>query len=286
MNPPIKSILPYFGGKTLLAPTITAVLGKNRAYWEPFCGGLSVLFAKPPSPQETINDINGDVINLARVLASKDAHELYDRLTRALVTDHALENSGKEIRTRPPPEDDEPDLERAYHAFISSWMDRTGTAGTTSFSYKLPVRWTPSGGTGPSRFASAVDSIPWWHERLRRVAILRRDGFEVLSSIDDIVDSAVYVDPPYLRATRSASRYLFDFRDDDHVRLADDLNRFKRARIVVSYYFHDRLRDLYPTHKWEIRELQFRKRIGQMGTRRPNQPESREVLIITGGGNG
>lgn len=38
--------------------------------------------------------------------------------------------------------------------------------------------------------------------------------------------------------------------DDDHARLAKELLRFKRARVVVSYYDDPRLAELYPD--WTI----------------------------------
>jgi hypothetical protein len=33
----INAILPYFGGKRTLAPSIVAEFGPHRSYWEPFC---------------------------------------------------------------------------------------------------------------------------------------------------------------------------------------------------------------------------------------------------------
>ena len=45
----IKAIAPWFGGKRSMAPMIADVLGDHRAYWEPFCGSMAVLFATKPS---------------------------------------------------------------------------------------------------------------------------------------------------------------------------------------------------------------------------------------------
>ena len=83
-KPRLNAIAPWFGSKRSLAPKIVELLGDHTAYWEPFCGSLSVLLAKPPSQQETVSDLHGDLINLARVLASEDAVDLYERASRIL----------------------------------------------------------------------------------------------------------------------------------------------------------------------------------------------------------
>lgn len=67
----ITAIAPWFGGKRNLAPAIVEELGPHRGYWEPFCGSLAVLLAKPRVSQETANDLHGDLINLARVLQER-----------------------------------------------------------------------------------------------------------------------------------------------------------------------------------------------------------------------
>jgi len=82
----IKAIAPWFGGKRNLAPKIIQLLGKHRVYWEPFCGSCAVLLAKEPCMMETVCDLHGDLINLARVLQKEDtAIELYKRVERTLM---------------------------------------------------------------------------------------------------------------------------------------------------------------------------------------------------------
>ena len=64
----IKALAPWFGSKRNLAPEIVRELGKHRKYDEPFCGSAAVLLAKEPATCETVNDLHGDLINLARVV--------------------------------------------------------------------------------------------------------------------------------------------------------------------------------------------------------------------------
>lgn len=86
MGAKIKAIAPWFGGKRNLAPDIVKALGKHTAYWEPFCGSMAVLLAKPESASETVCDLHEDVTNLARVRDSKGTVEAPGRLGDALFT--------------------------------------------------------------------------------------------------------------------------------------------------------------------------------------------------------
>lgn len=66
LNSPIK----WVGGKSRLRQQIIRLLPSHTCYVEPFCGAAWVLFAKPPSKVEIINDIDGDLINFFRVVKS------------------------------------------------------------------------------------------------------------------------------------------------------------------------------------------------------------------------
>src|SRR5690349_1822648 len=118
----INAIAPWFGGKRTLAPTIVASLGKHSAYWEPFCGSMAVLLAKPESSHETVNDLHGDLINLARVIADDELWvKLHDRASRIWCDEHRRDESlaALEASRRDP-------LERAVHYFVVNWFGRNG----------------------------------------------------------------------------------------------------------------------------------------------------------------
>lgn len=63
-----RSIFPWPGGKRRLAKRLIAMLPEHTCYVEPFAGGGAVLFHKEPSQVEVLNDINGDLVNLYRVV--------------------------------------------------------------------------------------------------------------------------------------------------------------------------------------------------------------------------
>jgi len=65
----------------------------------------------------------------------------------------------------------------------------------------------------------------------------------VLENIRDEPAAVIYVDPPYFDKN---GKYIHDFEDADHERLAELLGRFKHTKIIVSYYDHPKLEVLYP----------------------------------------
>jgi DNA adenine methylase len=84
MNTTIKraSALNYFGGKSRQLDWMLPLLPDKtsyRHYVEAFCGSAAVFLNKEPSPIETINDLNGSLINFFRTLRERPA-ELIQRL--------------------------------------------------------------------------------------------------------------------------------------------------------------------------------------------------------------
>lgn len=242
----ITALVPWFGGKRTLAPAIIAALGPHRTYWEPFCGSMAVLLAKKPCPMETVNDLHGDLVNLARVIQCEEtAAALYGRLARTFLCEELFRESRLKLIADWEPCHDSPAadrVERAYHYFVVSWFGRNGVAGTIAKDTGFCVRWSNGGGHAARRFVSAVESIPAWYDRLRHVTILRRNAFEVLAKIRDEEKTVIYCDPPYFA---KSDKYIHDFEAIDHERLEQALMRFQRARVVLSYYDHPRLEGLY-----------------------------------------
>jgi DNA adenine methylase len=298
----IRSLAPWFGGKRTLAPEIVAELGEHTQYFEPFAGALSVILAKPPAQKETVNDLHGDITNLARIIQEVGwAEMLYERLQRVVMCEGLLEDAQAFLESEPlVPE--EPALERAYWFFIASWMGRNGTAGTDRPDYQIAVRWTKNGGSPTQRFRNAVESMPAWHRRLLNAVVLQRDAFEIIDRFEDCPETAIYADPPYAAESRSnlsedgvatsgggGGRYLHEFThagaglfgaQDDHARLADALRAYRHARIVVSAYDSPRYRELY--RGWTFVEKTMQKNLHAMSGRGARPMEAPEVLIING----
>ena len=64
----MKPVLKYPGSKWRLAEWIVSLMPPHKSYLEPFFGSGAVFFKKPPSRIETINDLDGEIINLFRCI--------------------------------------------------------------------------------------------------------------------------------------------------------------------------------------------------------------------------
>ena len=217
-----RSPLNWFGGKSKLAAQIVRLLPPHDIYVEPFCGGMAVLYCKPPVRVEIVNDIHADVVNFFRVLREQ-SKELQRRLK---LTPYARDEHAY-CKANP----DHPDpVERARRFFVRT---RQSFAAAEDDSWGRSISSRNRAGD----FAALADRLHLAAERLRKVQIENRDGLKLLSECDREGLTA-YIDPNYLPSTRSriGSGYRHAMTEDDHARLLESLLRLRKARAVLSGY--------------------------------------------------
>ena len=153
--PTIKPILRYPGAKWVLAKWICKNLPTHKIYLEPFFGSGAVFFNKQPCYTETLNDIDGSVVNLFRVI-----RDLADELCEA-VTLTPWARDEYQLSYAAPATADE--VERARLFLVRCWQafgTRTGSRSgwrnrTTGKSPKEPDIWA----TLPERISAAAERI-------------------------------------------------------------------------------------------------------------------------------
>ena len=227
MKPPV----PYFGAKTRIANWIVSLLPEHTHYVEPYCGGLSVLLAKEPSPLETVSDKDGELVTFWRVL--RDQPQEFARV--CALTPHSR---AEHVLSYEPADND---LETARRVWVrltqgrSGRMDRTGwrhckaDIGTNMPAYLDGYRW---------RLHPAA-------ERLMGVQLECRPALELIAGFGDRGDVLLYVDPPYLGSTRVQTGYRHEMRTaEEHRELAAALADCKAA-VVLSGYHSPLYDDLY-----------------------------------------
>jgi DNA adenine methylase len=64
--PKPRPVIAWPGGKTRLLRYLLPLIPKHNLYCEVFGGGMALFLAKPESPTEVINDINGELISFYR----------------------------------------------------------------------------------------------------------------------------------------------------------------------------------------------------------------------------
>ena len=272
----VNAVVPLYGSKRQMASTINQHIGRPRSYLAPFCGSCAVELAMPEPPRTGIlNDLSGNLVNLLRVVADdRNGPDLFADLQRVTFCEELYRDSVAWLVANPlaPGNDFAPDPYRARAYFVASWQGRNGLIGTTDeFRAGWCIRYTSSGGDPATRFAAAVQSVPDWWRILRRFAITRRDGFELIERFEDAAGACIYADPPYLD---KQGVYTHDFAAADHVRLAAALRRFRATRVVLSYYDHPQLAELYPG--WRVVRVGVPKNLAV----RTGPAPAPEVLLI------
>jgi len=188
-----RPVLRWHGGKWLLAPWIIGHLPPHRCYVEPYGGAGSVLIRKPRSYAEVYNDLDGDVVNLFRVLRSDRAQELVDALT---CTPFAREEFDQAYEVSLDP------VEEARRLVVRSFMG----FGSDGFNREVKTGFRASSnrtGTTPARdWINLPSSLAAVIDRFRGVVIESRPAEQVCAAHDEPT-TLHYLDPPYLPSTRS-----------------------------------------------------------------------------------
>src|SRR5882724_10666012 len=77
-----RPVLRYHGGKFRLAPELLKIFPPHRVYTEVFGGGGSVLLLKDRCYSEIYNDLDGEVVNVFRVMQNPKRAARLERLLR------------------------------------------------------------------------------------------------------------------------------------------------------------------------------------------------------------
>ena len=241
MNRPLRPAFRYHGGKWKLAPWIISHFPAHHIYVEPFCGAASVLLRKPRAYAEVLNDTDGDVVNLFRVLRDERKAR---QLQRALeLTPFARAEFEQAYEPCADP------IERARRLVCRAAMGFGANAVSTQ-STGFRNNTTRSGSTPTADFASWPAHVPALVRRLRGVVIENKPALEVLQ-IFDTPETLFYVDPPYPRSTRNMrNRYRHPMKtDDEHRALAQCLRSLQGMVIISGYPCELYDRELYPDWK-------------------------------------
>lgn len=231
-----RPVLRYPGGKWRLAPWVISHFPAHDVYVEPFCGGASVLLRKPRARHgEVINDLDGDVVNLFRVLRDKTlAMELKGGME---LTPFARE----EFISALSPSDDP--VERARRFLIRAFMGQ----GSCVLYEKNGFRSNRTGAQSPAMdWANLHKFVFAVVKRLQGVVIENLPALEVIQKYDR-ERTLFYIDPPYVHSTRTdrgRKAYRHEMTDEDHKKLAEQAHCIK-GKVIISGYSCDLYDALY-----------------------------------------
>lgn len=239
MKPPFA----YYGGKQRIAGRLVQLMPAHEHYVEPFAGSLSVLLAKPPSPMETVNDLDRQLVTFWRVLRDRP-----DELARVChLTPHSR------VEHDDCRDDDHPDeLETARRVWARLTQGRASCTGNVTTGWRYYADPAGSSTSMPGYLTGYVGRIAAAAERLRNVSLECRPALEVIEAYGAHEDVLLYVDPPYVASARNSVGYRHEMTDSDHRDLAETLARCQ-ATVVLSGYDTDLYGSLYAG--WERQEI-------------------------------
>lgn len=225
-----RAPFPWFGGKQKLADSIIATFPPHNTYVEVFAGGASVLLSKSPALLEVYNDVDDGLVNFFRMLRDRP-----EELVAMLELTPYARSEWESARATWQNEDDE--LERARLFYVVAAGSFAGFAAADAGKSGRGWGGEKLGRMHLSRSASTanrVDHIWRFVERFRRVQIDNLDWRACLTKYDH-PDAVLYLDPPYVPATRRSGGYIHELTVEDHEELVARVLELQGCAVVSGY---------------------------------------------------
>lgn len=256
-NNPIERPAPlvqWIGGKRRLAPQILPLFPVHECYVEPFCGAAALFFLKAPAKVEVLNDINGDLVTLYRVV-QHHLEEFVRHFKWALASREMyrwLQATPAETLT---------DIQRAARFF---YLQKLGFGGKVS-GQTFGTATTSKPALNLLRLEEQLSAV---HLRLHQVFV-EHLAWSVCLEKYDRPHTLFYMDPPYWKT----EGYGVEFGLDQYDRIADLMGSMK-GKAVVSVNDIPAMRKAFKGH--HIHRVTIRYTVGASGSGR--EPKG-ELLI-------
>lgn len=221
----MRSPLSYVGGKNRFVSIILPLIPEHTTYVEPFAGGAQLLFHKPVSKVEVLNDLDGELVNFYRVCQSH--HGELIRYMRFMLMSREwftrLHNTQPDTLT---------DIQRAARYF---YLQKSAYGGRVARqNYAIHVVQRPN--FSPARLHELIEAA---HERLSRIQIERLPYEKVLERYDRTT-TFFYLDPPYY----DIRLYHHNMEHEDFVHMAEHLKNIK-GKFLLSINDRPEVRQIF-----------------------------------------
>lgn len=230
----MKAVMKYPGSKWRLAKWIVSHFPEHHSYLEPYFGSGAVLFNKPRSSIETVNDLDGNVVNLFEWIRH-DPERLAREIYYTPYARQVYEDAFSMV-----PEDS---LQRAVNFYIRLQMGHGFRTNGERVGWKNDVQGRERAYAAKD-WCELPDRIMEAAERLRGVQIECMPAVELIRRFN-YPNALIYADPPYMLGTRRGRQYRCEMDDQDHEELLDVLIAHKGPVLLSGYdspLYIDRLR--------------------------------------------
>lgn len=222
-----NAVIKYPGAKWGVAPWVISHFPEHRSYLEPFFGSGAVLFTKSRSAIETVNDIDGDVVNLFDWIRKDPA-----RLAHAIrFTPYARDEYDRAWAAQYTETDN---FRRAVNFYIRMMMGHGFRTTGEKVGWKNDVQGREAAYAAKC-WAKTPEVIIQAAERLRGVQIENRPAVELIRRFN-YQNVLIYADPPYMLGTRqNRKQYRHEMTDDDHMELLEAIKAHRGPAIISGY---------------------------------------------------
>ncbi|WP_213766732.1 DNA adenine methylase [Caballeronia sp. dw_19] len=230
-------IIPWIGGKRRLADHLIPRFPKHECYVEVFAGGAALYFLRPPAAVEVINDINGELINLYRVV-QHHLEEFVRQFKWALTSRQVfkwLQDTRPETLT---------DIQRAARFYYL----QQNCFGAKLESQSFGTATTTPPGLNLLRLEETLSAA---HLRLAATFIERLDWKACIDRYDR-PHTLFYLDPPYWET----EGYGVPFEHAEYVAMAARLRTLK-GRAIVSLNDHPDIRRAFDGFHIETVDIKY-----------------------------
>lgn len=223
----MKAVAKYPGSKWSLANWIIGFLPEHHSYLEPFFGTGAVLFNKPRSNIETINDLDENVVNLFECIRDNPI----ELARRIYMTPYSRAVYDKAFNEMP----DDP-FEKALNFYIRLNMGRGFRTNGERVGWKNDVQGRERSYASRD-WCNLPEKIMQAAERLRGVQIENTPAAELIPRFN-FPNVLIYADPPYVLRTRHGKQYRYEMDDKEQDKLLDILLAHK-GKVLLSGYDND-----------------------------------------------
>ena len=217
-------IVPWIGGKRRLFDHLIPQFPAHECYVEVFAGGAALYFMRPPAKVEVINDINGELVRLYRVVQNH-LEEFVRHFKFALASREVF------AWHQQTPPDTLTDIQRAVRFF---YLQQHAFGGKVS-----GQSWGTATTVPPINLLRIEENLSAAHLRLAGAFIENMDWHKLMERYDR-PHTLFYLDPPYLET----EGYGVEFSKDEYVKMADLMGRLK-GKAVLSLNDHPEIRRIF-----------------------------------------
>lgn len=227
----MNGLIRRVGGKYFLRKKILPKFPEHETYVEPFVGGGSLFYYKPPSKKEVINDLDTEVY-LCHIGAKEcDLPDTPMKLSREDFYDLKKFN---------------PETARDI-LLHTNLLQMNSLLGTKQTYYDMRM----GGSKGDIQFSIGTKNYPKYRERLKDTIICNK-SYELIVDTYDSPTTFFYLDPPYENSKTTTAKI---YESINYTQLRDVLKNIK-GKFLLSINDSPFIRELFKD--FTIEEVQSR----------------------------